>query len=126
MRSFIEKFGSSGAFLAALACPICFPKLAIIGAAVGLGAFAPYEKYVALVVQALFALSLVGHLLAYRVHRNKWLVGFAGLTTLLLFAGYYVIPSAILLEISLLALVVGSVWQYLEMKRCSKCAPSGA
>jgi len=50
-----EKFGTVGAVLAALACPICFPKVALVGAAVGLGVFAPYEGYIALAVQALFA-----------------------------------------------------------------------
>jgi hypothetical protein len=39
-RAFVEKFGSIGAIIAAAACPICFPKLALIGSAVGLGVLA--------------------------------------------------------------------------------------
>jgi hypothetical protein len=125
-RSFIEKFGTGGALIAALACPICFPKFALIGAALGLGVFAPYEGWVALLVQALFILALIGQLFAYRVHKNKWLLSLAIVTTALLFVGYYVIPSSILLQVSLIGLIAGSVWQVLEMRRCAKCAVEGA
>ena len=121
-RTFIEKFGSAGAVIAALACPICFPKVALIGAALGLGIFAPYEKYIALAVQALFVLALAGQGFAYRTHRNKWLLSFSIGTTALMFVAYYVIPSSILLQVSLGCLVVASVWQVIESRRCAKCA----
>jgi uncharacterized membrane protein len=100
----------------------------LIGAALGFGIFAPYEPYVALGVQALFVLALAGQLLAYRTHRNKWLLSLAIATTVLLFAGYYVIPSSILLQVSLAGLVVASIWQVVESKRCAKCSaqPSSA
>jgi mercuric ion transport protein len=119
--AWLEKGGTGGAVLAALACPICFPKLALIGAAVGFGAFAPYERYIALGVQALFVVAFVGQVLAFRVHRNRWLLGLAAATTLTLFVGYYVVPSSILLQIALLGLVVSSVWHVIEVKRCAKC-----
>jgi mercuric ion transport protein len=121
-RDFIETFGTSGAVIAALACPICFPKLAIVGAALGLGIFAPYEGYIALAVQALFVLALIGQMFAYRTHRNKWLLSFSIMTTVLLFAGYYVIPSSTLLQISLVGLIAGSIWQVIESRLCAKCA----
>jgi mercuric ion transport protein len=121
-RALIEKFGSGGALLAALACPICFPKLALIGAAFGLGVFAPYEQYTALVVQVLFLLAFVGQALAYRAHRNKWLLGFSAAVTLALFTGYYAVPSSILLQIALGGLVVASAWQIFAMRRCATCA----
>lgn len=124
MKLSVEKFGTTGAIVAALACPICFPKLAIAGAAIGLGVFAPYERYIALGVQALFVLAFVGQLLAYRAHRNKWLLILAGATTAAMFFGYYVVPSSILLQISLAGLVAASLWQALEMRRCAKCAPA--
>src|SRR5687767_3223252 len=121
-RISLEKLGSAGAVVAALACPICFPKLALIGAALGLGMFAPYERYIALGVQALFVLALVGQLLAYRAHRNKWLVSLAVASVVTMFAAYYVVPSSTLLQISLAGLVAASIWQAIEMKRCAKCA----
>lgn len=126
MRAFLDRFGTAGAVVAALACPICFPKLALIGAAVGLGVFAPYERYVALGVQVLFVVAFIGQILAFRRHRNRWLLALSAVTTVLLFVGYYVAPSSILLQISLAGLVVASIWLAVELRRCAKCveAPS--
>jgi len=118
----LEKVGTSGAILAALACPICFPKLALIGAALGLGVFAPYEGYVALAVQALFVVAFAGQWLAFRRHRNRWLLVLSGVATLLLFVGFYVFPSAVLLQIALAGLAAASVWLVVESRRCAKCA----
>lgn len=123
-NSFIEKFGTLGALLTALACPICFPKLAIIGSALGLGIFAPYEGYLAIGVQVLFVLALVGQVLAYRTHLNRWLLGLSVAATVTMFVAYYIIPSSILLQVALAGLVGASVWQVFEMRRCAKCAPA--
>ncbi|HVE89342.1 MAG TPA: MerC family mercury resistance protein [Burkholderiaceae bacterium] len=119
--AFLNRFGTVGAVVAAAACPICFPKLALIGAAVGLGVFAPYERYVAIEVQALFALAFIGQIVAFRRHRNSWLLALSAITTGLLFAGYYVVPSSILLQVSLAGLVVASIWLAVELRRCAKC-----
>jgi mercuric ion transport protein len=59
-RTSLEKFGSVGAIAAAAACPICFPKLAFVGSALGFGVFAPFKGYVAKGVQVLFLLGFVG------------------------------------------------------------------
>lgn len=121
-QAFLDRFGTVGAVVAAAACPICFPKVALIGAAVGLGAFAPFESYVALGVQALFVLAFIGQMFAFRRHRNRWLLAFSGITTAILFIGYYAVPSSILLQISLAGLVIASIWLAVEVRRCAKCA----
>jgi mercuric ion transport protein len=121
-RTSLERFGSVGAIIAAAACPICFPKLALVGAALGLGIFAPYEGYVAKGVQALFLLALAGQLLAFRQHRNQWLFALSGVTTALLFVGYYVVPSSVLLQGALLGLVISSIWLIVEQRRYASCA----
>jgi mercuric ion transport protein len=118
----LERFATAGALIAALACPICFPKLALIGAALGLGVFAPYEGYIALVVQLLFVLALIGQVVAYRAHRNRWLLGLAVVVTALLFVGYYVLPSSVLLQVALGGLVATSIWQIVELRRCARCS----
>jgi mercuric ion transport protein len=122
IRSFLEKSGTTGAIIAALACPICFPKLALIGAALGLGVFAPYEGFIAIAVQIFFVLALIGQTIAYRKHHNAWILIASILTTVLMFLGYYVIPSSILLQTSLAGLLAVSIWQAVEMKRCARCA----
>jgi mercuric ion transport protein len=121
LPNWTEKFGTAGAVVTALACPICFPKLAAVGAALGLGIFAPYEKYVAVFVQALFVLAFIGQVLSYRTHRSKPLLGLSGLVTVLLFLGYYVIPSSILLQLALVGLVMASIWQVVAIRRCALC-----
>ena len=118
----LDKFGSVGAVVAALACPICFPKLALIGAALGLGVFAPYEQYIALVIQGLFVLALFGQFVAFRKHGNKWVLSLAILATVVMFLAYYIVPSSILLQLSLAGLVAASVWQAVESRRCARCA----
>lgn len=121
-RPSIEKLGTFGAVLAAAACPICFPKLALVGAALGLGVFAPFEGYMVFAVQALFVLAFVGQWLAFRRHRNRWLLALSAVVTLLVLVGYYAFPSPVLLQIALLALAVASVWLVVELRRCTKCA----
>jgi len=125
-RPSFEKFGSFGAVLAALACPICFPKLALVGAALGLSVLAPYEGYVAVAVQALFVVAFVGQWLTFQRHRNRWLLSLSGIATLLLFVGYYVFPSAVLLQMALLGLAAASVWLVVELRRCARCATTAS
>jgi mercuric ion transport protein len=124
-RSIFEKFGTVGAVAAAAACPICFPKLALVGAAIGFGIFAPFEGYIAVGVQALFVLAFVGQVLAFPRHRNRWLLALSAATTALLFAAYYLFPSSTLLQASLAGLVAASIWLVVESRRCAKCEAQG-
>lgn len=45
MRLQLGKLGTFGEVVTAILCPICFPKLALIGIALGLGVLAPYESW---------------------------------------------------------------------------------
>jgi mercuric ion transport protein len=121
-RPSVEKLGTFGAVLTAAACPICFPKLALVGAALGLGALAPFEGYVVLGVQFLFVLAFVGQWVAFRRHHNRWLFALSGVVTLLVFVGYYIFPSAVLLQIALLGLAGASAWLVVALRRCANCA----
>ena len=57
MKVHLEKFGSIGAIVAAAACPVCFPKLALLGAILGLGGLGAYEWQLFIVAQVLVALA---------------------------------------------------------------------
>jgi hypothetical protein len=46
------------------------------------------------------------------------------LATVLLFIGYYIVPSSILLQVALVGLVVASIWLAVELRRCAKCTTS--
>ena len=123
-QAFLDRFGTVGAVVAAAACPICFPKLALIGAVVGFGVFAPFEGYIAIAVQVLLVFAFIGQILAFRLHHNRWLLALSAITTVLLFVGYYVFPSSILLQVALVGLVAASIWLAVELRRCAKCTTS--
>jgi len=78
-KPFLEKIGSIGAVVAAAACPVCFPKLALIGALFGLGAFGAYESQIFVAAQALASGAAVFAGLYWI--GSEWLAyaGFAGL-----------------------------------------------
>ncbi len=65
MKTHLEKIGSLGAVIAAAACPVCFPKLALIGALFGLGALGAYESQLFIAAQILVVVAVLGHALAY-------------------------------------------------------------
>jgi len=41
---FLDKLGSVGAILTAATCAVCFPFLAVVGSAIGLGIFGRYAE----------------------------------------------------------------------------------
>ena len=67
---FIEKIGSIGAFVAAAACPACFPLLAIVGATLGLGVLSPFEGWVFVLFKSLVLVALAGNVLSFLHHRT--------------------------------------------------------
>lgn len=113
----LEKIGTIGAVVAAAACPICFPKLALIGALFGLGALSAFEYQLLIAAQALVALAIAGHVLSYRRHRNHWVLGSAVLGGTAVFAGLYVAGSEIMVYAGfagLMAAGVADLWRRLR------------
>lgn len=122
----LERAGTLGAVVAAAACPVCFPKFALLGAVLGLGAFAPYEGALIVVVLALAAAAWAGHVATYRRHRKRVLLALATAATALLYVGYFVAGSSLLMQASLIALAGASVWLAFELRRCARCAQSAS
>ncbi len=106
MKVGLEKIGSFGALIAAAACPVCFPKLALIGA---LGA---YESQLFIAVQILIAVAVLGHALAYLQHRKGWLLGLAILSGVAVFGGLYLVHSEAVISAGFAGLVVTSATDY--------------
>lgn len=116
----LEKTGSIGAMIAAAACPICFPKLALLGALFGLGAFSAYEYQFLIAAQVLVVLAAGGHVLSYRRHRNAWVLAAALAGAGAIFAGLYAVGSELLAYAGLAALVAAStadLWKRLWPRR---------
>lgn len=119
----LEKAGTFGALIAAAACPVCFPKLGLIGAAFGFGALAPYEGYALIVVLTLVAVAWLAQWAAFQRHRNRTLLGLATVATVTLYAGYFVAGSTLMMQAALIALLLASVWLVIELRRCARCVP---
>ena len=105
MKLHLDKLGSVGAIVAAAACPLCFPKLALVGALFGLGAFGAYEYQFLIAAQVLVAVALAGQVLAYLRHRRIWLLVTAFVGGLAVFMGLYVAGSELLAYVGFAALL---------------------
>lgn len=120
-----DKAGVVGTVVSAAACPACFPALASLGAAMGLGIFAEYEGLFMTTLLPLFAaVALVANALGWMRHRQwpRSLLGMIGpaivLAALLLFPGQE--WSATLLYAGMVCMVGVSLWDMFSPanKRC--------
>jgi mercuric ion transport protein len=112
MRARLEKIGSIGAVVAAAACPVCFPKLALLGALFGLGTFGAYESRFFIAAQVMVVLAVAGHVLSYLRHGNRWLLGSAILSGLAVFAGLHWLGSEPVAYLGFAGLVVTSATDF--------------
>lgn len=123
MRGIIEKIGSIGAFFAAAACPTCFPLLAVVGGAFGLGVFQPFEGIVFLVFKTFVFLALIGNIFSYFKHRKfiPLIVGI--LSPLLIFSAIYFYFKPILIYTGLFGLLAASILNFFADRQCASCKP---
>ncbi|MFZ2651054.1 MAG: MerC family mercury resistance protein [Burkholderiaceae bacterium] len=119
------KFGTGGALLAAIVCPICFPKLALVGALLGLGVLAPYEGWFAAAAQVFLVIALIGHGMAYRRHRKPWIVLLAGVGVALVLGSLWLHYVEALVYVGLAAVLAATVWSAFAVRRCTSCAADG-
>jgi mercuric ion transport protein len=126
MGNILEKLGSSGAIVAAAACPMCFPKLALLGSVLGMGALTPFEGIMFFAAQGLVLLVLVGTIVAYRKSGARLPLGLSSGFVLLFFISLYVIPSEWLSYLALLGLVASNLWLIWRNRQRAKCVPAQA
>jgi mercuric ion transport protein len=118
----LDKLGSAGAAIAAAACPICFPKLALVGGLLGLGAFSAWEYQFLVAAQALVVVAVAGHVLACRRHGRRWVLATALAGGAAVFAGLYVTGSEWLVYAGLAALIIPSfrdLWRWIGRRTAS-------
>ena len=126
MNRYLDKLGSVGAVIAAAACPLCFPKLALLGAVFGLGGLAVYEAQLFIAAQVLVGVAVFGQALSFSQHRKHWLLALAVLGGAAFFGGLYVFASESLSYAGLVALVAAStadIWARLRKPAASISAP---
>lgn len=75
-----DKSGSLGAVIAAMGCSFCFPAIASLGAAIGLGFLAQWEGFLLTkVLPGAAILALLVNILGYLYHR-QWYRSVAGVS----------------------------------------------
>ncbi len=111
-----DKAGFLGTFVSAMGCASCFPALASLGAAVGLGFLTRWEGLFITKLIPLFALlALVANAVSWRSHRqmHRLVLGLIG-PLLVLSAALLMrlahIRTAALLYVGLAFMFVVSVW----------------
>jgi mercuric ion transport protein len=119
----VEKFGTIGALLAA-ACPACFPMLAVVGTALGLGILSPFEGWVFVVFQIFVAAAVFGTVFSFVRHHRvfSFIIGLTG--PALIFFALYVRFSQALLYLGLFGLAAASALNYVANRQCARCEPN--
>jgi len=87
-----DKTGSLGAVIATMGCSFCFPAIASLGAAIGLGFLAQWEGFLLTkILPAAATLTLVVNILGYFHHRQWYrsLAGVIGPTAILLILNFW-------------------------------------
>jgi mercuric ion transport protein len=129
MARVADKAGAVGSIVSAASCPACFPALASLGAAMGLGFLGAYEGLFISTLLPLFALiALVANALGWLRHRqwHRSVLGMIGpalvLAAMWLFFGHW--WTARLLYAGLALMVAVSLWDLLAPAH-RRCAPEG-
>ncbi len=123
--TFVDKIGSMGMLLTALACPVCWPLFAGLGSALGLGVLAPWEGIMMdYVFPPFVVVALVGTLLSYRNHRKLMPTILGVGSALLVLYGFYVGWQLMLMYIGIFGLLISTVLSFLANKRQAKICQS--
>lgn len=113
----LDRVGSVGALIAAIAAPCCFPLFAAVGTAAGLGALGQYEGPILYIFQGFAILTLAGLALSVRRHRNFGPLIVGTLSCAALAYHFYSAFSLIALYIGLFGLIGATLWNYLSTRR---------
>lgn len=119
-----DKTGVVGSIVSTMGCAVCFPALASIGAAIGLGFLSQWESVFVSVLLPLFAfITLLANALGWLNHRqwHRSVLGMIG--PVLVLIGRYTFVSDVLYVG--LALMVGvSIWDLVSPAH-RRCGPDG-
>src|SRR5438477_11256198 len=114
LRLSLDRIGSAGVLVAAIAAPCCFPLFAAIGAAAGLSVLERYEGVILLVFQGFALLTLAGLAFSFRRNRNfgPLIIGVVSCAALVIH--FYLSFSLALLYSGLFGLIASTVWNHLS------------
>jgi len=113
----LDRVGSVGALIAAIAAPCCFPLFAAVGTAAGFTVLGPYEGVILYIFQGFAVLTLAGLALSVRQHRYfaPLIVGTLGCASLAYhFYWAFSLPA---LYGGLFGLIAAAIWNHLSRRR---------
>jgi len=120
-----DKSGAFGGVVAAMGCSMCFPALASLGAAIGLGFLTQWEDLFMSTLIPLFAwVALLANALGWFSHRqwHRSLIGMAGPTLVLLsLYPWFIYPwFKVTLFAGLILMVIVAIWDLMSPshRRC--------
>lgn len=124
MTRVADKAGALGSIVSAMGCGACFPALASLGAALGLGFLSQFDAVFVTVLLPLFAaLALLANALGWFNHRqwHRSVLGMVG-PAIVLVASFTVAEK--LLYVGLATMVAVSVWDFVSPANL-RCGPDG-
>jgi hypothetical protein len=113
----LDRVGSVGALIAAIAAPCCFPLFAAIGTAAGLSALGQYEGVILYIFQGFAVLTLAGLGFSVWRHRDFAPLIVGTLSCALLASHFYFEFSRLALSGGLFGLIAATMWNYLRTRR---------
>lgn len=117
----LDKLGAVGAIVAAGGCPACFPALAALGSAMGLGFLQQFEEKSLIALQILVFIGLIGNIISYFNHRKIIPLIIGVFSALIIFFAWYIYFSYALFYLGLIGLFVAAILNIIAKKKCPKC-----
>ncbi|MFJ4290666.1 organomercurial transporter MerC [Cupriavidus sp. NPDC089707] len=118
-----NKAGALGSIVSAMGCASCFPAIASLGAAIGLGFLSQYEGlFIRVLLPAFAGIALLANATAWLSHRQWQRAALGLIGPLVALAAVYLTvgrPSELLLYVGLAFMVGVSIWDFVSpAKRC--------
>ena len=117
----LDKLGAVGAIVAAGGCPACFPALAALGSAMGLGFLQQFEEKSLIALQILVFIGLIGNIISYFNHRKIIPLIVGVFSALIIFFAWYIHFIYALFYLGLIGLFVAAILNIIAKKKCPKC-----
>ena len=119
-----DKTGVIGSIVSTMGCAMCFPALASIGAAIGLGFLSQWESSFVHVLLPLFALiALLANALGWFSHRQWKRSALGMIGPILVLIGRYTFTSGVL-YVGLALMLAVAIWDLLSPAH-RRCGPEG-
>lgn len=126
-----DKTGLLGSVVSAAACATCFPAIASLGSAIGLGFLSPYEGlFIRFLLPAFAGIALLANGLGWFSHRQWRRTALGVLGPLLVLVAVFAMRATghrtgWLLYSGLVLMVVGSIWDLMSPPRLTACRIDG-